>query len=392
MSVFDQPIMEQLEELYAFCNKHKSIYIYGTDYNQLMIEKYLKMSGVTIDGFLLPKVNGSRMEQGIPVIAMNNVLHRIDKSAGVIISTEDGQYNVIIKSLQKKGVTNYFFVSEYNKRTISHKMTPRARENFLLEMNIADHCNLNCQMCDHFSPIAEKTFYGLDVYERDMTRIAELTGGKIGLVKIQGGEPLLSDDLIEYIKISRRLFPDSRIWLFTAGVLLLKWENHKNGNLWSVCKEYNIEIQLTKYPVKLDFGKMEEKASEYGVTMLSNTNIGDLGYTGTKFSVRHPFDLTGNQEPYRWISCYQLNESITMNHGKIYTCPMIPYVKHFNKYFDKNLEVGENDYIDIYEAKSFEEIAEFCTHRTDFCRYCATHKRTQHEWKQSKHTMDEWVL
>lgn len=249
-----------------------------------------------------------------------------------------------------------------------------------------------CQMCDHFSPIAEKTFYDLDEFKRDMSRIAQLTSNHIGIMKLQGGEPLLNNDLLEYIRISRELFPKTHLWIFTDGLLLLKWENHPSGNLWAACKEYNVEIQLTKYPIQLDFNKIVQKAGEYGVTLAGFSNVGDRTFEGVKFSVRHPFDLTGKQEPFRFIDCYQFNESIVMAHGKIYTCPMIPYVKHFNKYFNQNLEVSENDYIDIYKAKTYEEIAEFCTHRADFCRYCATHMRTSHEWKQSTHDISEWAL
>ena len=71
---------------------------------------------------------------------------------------------------------------------------------------------------------------------------------------------------------------------------------------------------------------------------------------------------------------------------------MIPYAHYFNEYFNKNLEVKEDSYIDIYQAQSFEEIAEFCTHRTSFCDYCAVHKRNSRSWKQSEHNIEEWTL
>lgn len=70
---------------------------------------------------------------------------------------------------------------------------------------------------------------------------------------------------------------------------------------------------------------------------------------------------------------------------------MIPYAHFFNEYFNQNLVVSEQDFIDIYKAKSYEEIAEFCTHRMPFCTYCAVHHRSVRDWCQSKHTIDEWT-
>lgn len=163
-------------------------------------------------------------------------------------------------------------------------------------------------------------------------------------------------------------------------------------------------MRWTHYPIGLNVEAVKEKASSYGIgwwedsppfrkesRVLFFSEIGDLSYKGVKHSVKHPFWLEGGVEPFRWISCYQFNESIVLRDGKIYTCPMIPYAHYFNEYFKQNLEVKDDCFIDIYKAKSYEEIAEFCTHRTSFCDYCAVHHRHPREWKQSEHTLEEWT-
>lgn len=393
--VNDQPNSIQLEEMVKFCKDYEKVYIYDNRESQRLIAKYCYMAKINISGFLVEGDRNSKIINGFPSFDLNkkeSYQEWIGKSTGVIIAIEDIYYNYAVKKCQMVGLNNFYFMSEHNKRTIPYKMMPRSRDRFWLEVNLADHCNLNCQMCDHFAPIADKVYYDLQEFERDMTRLAELTDHHIGIMKLQGGEPLLNDNLIEYIRISRRLFPKARLWMFTDGILLLKWENHKSGNLWKVCKECNLEIQLTKYPINLDYEAINIKAKEYDVAIDAFTNVGDRKFTGVKTSVKHPFDLQGEQEPFRFIDCYQFNEVIVLSHGKIYTCPMIPYVKYFNKYFSQNLEVSETDSIDIYKAETYEEIAEFCTHRMEFCRYCVTNKRTVHEWKQSKHDISEWVL
>lgn len=406
--VEDNPRMDELEELVQFCHTYRNIYIYGHGESQRLLSKYLVMSQIKISGFIVPEILLDDYKgELLPVVNILSVkLPKWRKKAdtGIIISVNECRYSQAIDLLQKAGFVHFYFISEWNKRTIPHKMRPRIKENFLLEVNLADHCNLNCQCCDHFSPLAPPTFLNFDQYVKDIQRLAELTNHHIGLMKLQGGEPLLNERLIEYIKVTREVFPNTYICIFTDGLLLSKWENNSQGNLWEAIKQYEIEVRVTCYPIPLDVEKIKKQVLQYGIPIYTESppygkeariwflsEIGDQGYRGIKHSVKHPFDLTGRQEPFRFISCYQFNESIVLRDGKIYTCPMIPYVHYFNDYFGVNLQVSEEDYIDIYHVNNYEEIAEFCTQRAPFCRFCAVHCRTSREWKQSGHLMEEWV-
>lgn len=368
------------------------------------------MAGEPITGFLVPEVlREDRVGEPFPVLnlyAQKRLPFSYHKETGVIISVEDCRNTEVASMLIKTGYRDLYFVSEWNKRTIPYKMTPRTKDNFWLEVNLADHCNLNCQCCDHFSPLAEPTFLDFDQYVKDIHRLAELTDHHIGIMKLQGGEPLLNSRVIDYFRVTREVFPNTLICLFTDGLLLSKLgENEGEDNLWEAVKKYKIEVRVTCYPIPLNMEKITEQLDVHGISYCTDppdgtiaprvwffSEIGALEYRGIKHSVKHPFDLDGAQEPYRFISCYQFNESIVLRDGKIYTCPMIPYVHYFNKYFQQNLEVCEGDSIDIYKVNSFEEIAEFCTHRVPFCRYCAVQCRSSREWKQSDHDMEEWTL
>lgn len=412
--VQDNPIMNELEQLIRFCRTHDEIYIYGHDLPQRLFSKYLAMSNLPITGFLVPEINEEDIaNEPFPVLNLlsfsfqyRHFLTFPKKKIGALITIEENRYNEAVSMLQKAGIKDFYFVSEWNKRTIPYKMTPRSKDNFWLEVNLADHCNLNCQCCDHFSPLASKTFLDFDQYVLDIKRLSELTDHHIGLMKLQGGEPLLNDRLIEYFRVTREEFPNTHICLFTDGLLLLQW-GQKVGeqNIWEAIKKYEIEIRMTCYPIPFKMENLLEQIKEHGIEYTFDppvfkkgarvwffSEIGALDYKGVKHSVKHPFDLTGQQEPYRFISCYQFNESIVLRDGKIYTCPIIPYAHYFNKYFNQNLEVCKNDSIDIYKVNSYEEIAEFCTHRVPFCRYCAVQCRNSRTWKQSDHNIEEWVL
>ena len=373
-----------------------------------MISKYLYYAQIRISGFVMAEVREHDKEnEPFPVVALASLKRKINKKRiRVIISSDDGLQNQIINNLKLVGIDNYYLVSEWNKRTICKKMVPRPIDEFYLEVNLADHCNLNCQCCDHFSPIASKTFLDYEQYVKDIQRLSQLSDGKIGLFKLQGGEPLLNDRLIDYIKITRYYFPESAICIFTDGLLLPKWGDYPDDrNIWSAIKKYEIEIRMTQYPIPIQIDKIVQKAQEYeipvtftppiggkGARLWIFSEIGALNYRGVKHSVKHPFDLQGKQEKFRFISCYQFNESIVLRDGKIYTCPMIPYAHYFNEKFGENLQVTEDCFVDIYAVQSFAEISEFCTHRTSFCDYCAVHQRFSMPWRQSDHDKNEWVL
>jgi uncharacterized radical SAM superfamily Fe-S cluster-containing enzyme len=90
-----------------------------------------------------------------------------------------------------------------------------------VDIYIAEHCNLGCYSCNHFSPIAEPEFANLESVDRDLARLAELSSGNIGSIMLVGGEPLLNPELPEFMRIARQHFPKSRIQTITNGFLLL---------------------------------------------------------------------------------------------------------------------------------------------------------------------------
>lgn len=414
MAIKDNPNIVQVEDMVKYLGKHKHVFIYDCKEPQVLIEKFLRSCDIVVDGFLVDY--DSQLIEGLPKpvytleqaknsVAIKRCFHKTKKVTNdtcVIVSNEDFMCNWTYNQLKKYGFTEIYFMSEWNKRTIPYKMTPRCKENFWLEVNVADHCNLNCQCCDHFAPIADKYLLDIDEFERDMNRLAELMDGKMGIFKIQGGEPTLHPQLIDFMRITREKFPTSTIFFFTNGILLLSLEKGKNGNLWQAMKDYDVTLMITTYPLNIDFEKLDAKAREYGlkyerfveVGKVDPHAIGENKYYGKdidKLSVHHPFDLKGKVPKYEYVSCYQFNESITLRHGKIYTCPFIPYVGYFNKHFNQHLDVTENDFIDIYKAKSYEEIAEFCTHRTDFCKYCDIKHREAKKFAISKKEITEWT-
>ena len=250
--------------------------------------------------------------------------------------------------------------------------------------HLADHCNLNCQCCDHFSPLAEKKLADFESFKKDIQRLGTLCRGECYKINLQGGEPLLHPDAIQFAICARENFPKGMICFQTNGLLLPE----QPETFWKACKEYNIEIQVTKYPVAFDYEIVSKKAEACGVQF---SYYNDAKIEKTSYLI--PLDLQGKQSPLKsYCKCFHAISCIMLKNGRLYPCTIAPNIEHFNKYFHQNLILSDADSIDIYKAKSFEEIAEFLAKPIPFCRYCnVTEREYDLKWEQSKRKITEWV-
>jgi MoaA/NifB/PqqE/SkfB family radical SAM enzyme len=226
-----------------------------------------------------------------------------------------------------------------------------------------EHCNLNCKCCTAFSPIAEKSFLNIESYKNDMAKLAELTGNTLESFYITGGEPLLHPQILEIFTIAREYFPKTDLSFMTNGLLLLKMPE----TFWETCKQTNVGINVSRYPIQIDIDGIKMKAKTYGIR---------FDYVGgsdvpVKLMWKYPLDLEGKQSLNRsYAICTQINRCITMKDGKIYPCNTIAGIGHFNKYFNKNLEVMPDDVLELHNVKDINEIYAFLHTSKPFCRYC----------------------
>ena len=89
-----------------------------------------------------------------------------------------------IKSLRND--INKFLTKIENMDFILDKFVPKG---YLkrVEIDLAVHCNMACYSCNHFSPLAEEEFYDFDIFQKDIKRLYELTGGLIKEISLLGG-------------------------------------------------------------------------------------------------------------------------------------------------------------------------------------------------------------
>lgn len=275
------------------------------------------------------------------------------------------------------------YIAEFERKGGLVHCIPKLETELHLEVVLADHCDLNCVGCDHFSPLAEPEFADCEEVARDLARLSSLFHGQAQEICLMGGEPLLHPDLIKFFKIARENFPDAHIFIVTNGVRLL----NQPEEFWLACKEHNIGIEPTKYPIPLKFEEMEKRAAQYGVEYVYyNRNI-------LKKMNLFRLDPEGRQNS-RWsfLLCSRANHCVNLRHGRLYTCPVPPMARHFNKHFGKDLKDVPENSIDIYQANSSREILDFLARPIPFCRYCMMDQiKWNQPWRKSKREIGEWT-
>lgn len=249
------------------------------------------------------------------------------------------------------------------------------------EVHIADHCNLKCKYCTHYSNIAKPHFTPIDEFESDFKRISELTKGKVNIVTILGGEPLLNKEICDYLDIARHYFSKSKIQLTTNGILLEKMDD----SFWNNLKKNEIVLRPTVYPIKINWKYVEEKCK---------TNNIKLQYQKEATHVyKIPIRLDGACNPVdNWCNCLFANNCIFLKKGRLYTCTQAANIDTFNDYYQTEIPNSEENSIDIYKANNIQEILEFLSKPIPFCSHCNfAAKKDGLEWERGKPTLEEWM-
>ena len=262
-----------------------------------------------------------------------------------------------------------------------NKTTPLKK--IRLEINIAEHCNLNCKCCSQFSCIADEEFIDLNVMRSDLQQLGKLFGGECERIYLIGGEPLLHPNVCECMNIARNSFPKGKIFVFTNGTLILK----QKKAFWDTCRKNDISIIITRYPIDLDYEKILDFIRQEKVSVEFFGTSDDF-----KYMRNLGLDLDGKQDVNKSFAlCAESNNCIKLRNGRLYTCTRPPEIYKFNKQFNKHLEMCEQDGIDIYKVLTGQEILDFLARPIPFCRYCNLEVRRDMDWGITQKDISEWT-
>lgn len=369
------------EEQLLKCIKGRYIYIYGAgDCAKLLIKRLdrygvLEYKVVTSDG----KDSGVL---GVNVVKFSDVVQQIRDEDIILIATIERHHAEIEQVLKNYTVTNYHTISNrlYN---VMYRLVNKI---FKLQTHIVEHCNLNCRGCYHFSSLAKEEYIELSEFEKDIKRLSELFNGKIDEVLLLGGEPLLHPKVEEFFYITRKYFVNAKIKILTNGLLLPQ----KGKSFWESIVETGTELWVTKYPVNFDY----DKAVDYAKSM--NVELNFFNQEPVRTLGHQPLDLEGKQDYCEnFVGCYRANECIDLKHGKVFSCIIPAEIKPFSKYFHKEIHIGSEDFVDIYEVESAEELLEKLEKPMPFCRFCNRESIDVFgalPWSQTEYKIDEWTM
>ena len=399
-------------------NRKDKIYIFGAGIVAKVVIDIVRLelgdNSHLLNGCIVtnPQVNPPDLD-GIEVVGLNT-LSEEQKKACIIIATREKYHEDIEKELISLGCYNYKKIRiadciDYMEKVWAAqigdcrepfleqlKSNPVKDEEYLLflgkqtkkkeltiEVNISDHCNLNCQSCNHFSPIARPHFIDETLLYRDLKRIHTLFGDRINRIMLLGGEPLLNPNIVSIMNKTREIMKNIRIYIFTNGILFPQM----GREFWETCKRNNIGIKVTRYPINVDYDYWFEHAKSIGVVMV------DENPEPIKTTYRLPIREKGNLNAYyNYIRCYHANYCCVLREGRIYTCPISAWIDHLNAFYDKKFPETVENSISIYKVSDADTILRFLRQPVKMCEYCDVSKYEYNlPCHTSKKALTEWV-
>lgn len=247
-----------------------------------------------------------------------------------------------------------------------------------LEIQLVDHCNLNCKGCSHFSPISKPFFLDLQVFKKDLTQLKK-TVTNIKQLRLMGGEPFLHPHLIDFLEISRYLYPSDKIAIVTNGILLEKIKK----KLWKSMTENRIEIHVTVYPSK----KHDVKSQLY--LLKTQKIIHEIEYRDTFFKNINLNEKRDNKES---ISiCRSKNYCPALKDGKIFQCSGLGNIPVLLNYINFN-EYSKPQGLDIYDKDfNFNRLMTFLNTPDPLCSHCF-YAHESYPWSLSNKDKGEWLI
>lgn len=249
-----------------------------------------------------------------------------------------------------------------------------------VEVQLVDHCNLDCRGCDHFSNLCPPAFADLAQFETDLKHLANLFA-RITEIHLIGGEPLLHPQVTDFCLAARKAFPKSRIYLETNGMLLMQMSDE----FWELLSKNRITLLCSRYPVDVPALEIDLLAKQRGVRVQWADLNADL--------VKIPIDPRGGFDAGASFSlCQGFNNKPLLRDGRLYPCSYIAFADLFRERFGiRGLQVYPTDWIGIRDEHSPEEVFEFLRNPVHWCSFCDMENRETYEWAVSDHHISEWT-
>src|SRR5438046_9691040 len=115
------------------------------------------------------------------------------------------------------------------------EVLPRLR---YVEYHLVEHCNLSCQRCGHFSPLAKPGFSDREAFARDLRQLATHFS-RIKEIRLLGGEPLLHPTPEAFVDIAHVILPNSDLRIVANGTVLTSTRD----SIWQECRRAEATVE-----------------------------------------------------------------------------------------------------------------------------------------------------
>jgi len=241
---------------------------------------------------------------------------------------------------------------------------------YFLEYHIADHCNMNCKGCFHFSNIVTtKAFPSFEQFSRDINRLSELFGN-ISVIRLMGGEPLLNPQLPMFIREARKAFHRARIAVLSNGILYKKVK----GKLAETIISCNAEMQISLYKPMMKH--KDDIKRHFDAQKIKHS----ISKPILKFA--EYINAEGDSDPKESIKQCPASRCTFLSDGYIARCPLPFNIKFFNRQFNQSADM-EHEKINIHDAEQTGfALKKKLRKPMSSCRYCS--KLKWFDWERSR--------
>jgi len=172
-----------------------------------------------------------------------------------------------------------------------------------LDLNVVENCNFRCTSCSHVSPLNSPWSMPLDMIERDLSALKPFV--QFQAINVLGGEPLLHKEIVEVLRLVKRIGVHVRhMVVITNGSLLVRMPE----DFWNELDYLQISIYA-----KLDLANVElakRKSDQY-----------QFGLGTTVFTHFHKQFRTIPNDGSHFMSCHWRTNCHTVHRGHFALCP-----------------------------------------------------------------------
>lgn len=266
-----------------------------------------------------------------------------------------------------------------NEEAIVSLITPILSDSYLpyLEFHVADHCNLNCKYCTHYSPLVnEPVFTDFETFEKGIRQLKNYVYD-IGIIRILGGEPLLNPELSRFIRLVRSLYPASIIDVVTNGLLVEKIDDELIQTMKDCIAFFHISL----------YKPMEGKIKQVEKFLYEKQIAYTLSPLNEMFYKTQTLERQENEDFF--YGCFQAT-CTCLQDGKLAPCYAPFTTKYFNEAFEQEIPVDEG--IDLFDAELTVPLLKAqLLIPMERCHYCCSGAPEAWSVIGKKSVLEDWV-